>query len=283
MGVRHVLEAGAVLRVARLAASCGIRKIRLTGGEPLLHPELIARIVPGLKDVPGLRTIGLTTNGILLSDAAADLRKAGLSSVNISLPSLRRDVFSQVTGGGDVERVLAGIEAALREGFAPVRLNVVVMRGVNDDELTELAAFARKEPLDVRFIEFMPFRHLERNHFVPNSEVLESLRRLGRIRAVPPNGDISTADLYDVEGFRGRVGLISPISQPMCAQCRRLRLTADGKLRACLVEGGEVDVRPFIDNGLDKTRFAEYLARCNALKPTQHHGSFKGVMTRIGG
>ena len=282
LGAGHTLGADGVLRLARLAASCGIRKVRLTGGEPLLHPELL-KIVRGLRKIDGIGTIGLTTNGVLLHDVAAGLRDAGLSSVNISLPSLRPDVFAGITDGGNLGDVLRGIEAASREGFAPVKLNTVVMRGINDAELTEFALLARNNPFEVRFIEFMPFRKLDEDYLVPNDELLERLRSLGRIRPVPPNGENATASVYRIEGFRGRIGFISPMSHPMCARCNRIRLTAAGRLRACLVEGGESDVRPFMNDGIETGKFAKCLTRCAALKPARHSGSFRGVMTCIGG
>ena len=278
----NTLPADAVVRFARLAAQCGVRKIRLTGGEPLLHPEIL-RIVRGVTRVPVIEGVGLTTNGILLKGLAAPLRAAGLSSINVSLPSLKAEVFARVTLGGNLADVLDGVEAALGEGYAPVKLNVVVMRGVNDGEVCNLARLTRDKPLEVRFIEFMPFCELPGEPLVPNDEVLERMRCLGRLRRVSGPAGAATDRVYEVDGFKGRIGFISPMTHPVCRTCNRIRLTADGRLRACLIEGGELDARPVLNNGLDVDGLRELLLRCAAMKPPRHHGSFEGIMTCIGG
>jgi len=281
-GRAHTLTCREVVRFVRTAAACGVEKIRLTGGEPLLHEDILD-MVRGLRSVPGIRSLGLTTNGQHLASLARPLREAGLSSVNISLPSLRPDVYRRVTGGR-LREVLAGVGAALREGFAPVKLNVVVLRDVNDGEVEALGRLARGQPVEVRFIECMPFCEAPDSPvpFVSADEILEKLRALGRLRP-EPGGASASAIRFSIPGFRGRVALIAPVTRPFCTGCRRLRLTAGGMVRACLVDGGEVDARPILRNGAGVVAMRRLLARAMELKPSRHHARFPGVMTRIGG
>ena len=276
------LSAEQIIRFARFAAMCGVKKVRLTGGEPLLHDEIV-EIARRLRSIEGIRTIGLTTNGVLLKALAAPLRAAGLSSVNMSLPSLRRDVFARATGGGKLDDALAGLETLLRERYSPIKLNVVVMRDVNLDEVPSLARLAQSEPVEVRFIEFMPFTKLRTDQCVSNNDVFERFKEVGRLRSLGNVPRSSAARLYSVEGFRGRIGFISPMSHPFCANCDRLRLTADGKLRACLVEGGEVDARHILNDGLGVEAMREIIARAMSMKPACHRRSFTGDMSCIGG
>lgn len=279
----HSLRPSEILRFVRQAVACGIEKVRLTGGEPLLHEDIVG-IVQGVRAVAGVRALGLTTNGQRLASMARDLRNAGLPSVNISFPSLRAEVYRRVTGG-PLRQVMAGLEAALREGFAPVKLNVVVLRGINDDEIEQLARLAQRDPIEVRFIECMPFRQIPSVPvpLVPSDEILQRLGGLGPIRREQPGDAHSSARTFSVGGFRGKVAIIAPMTQPFCAACNRIRLTADGKLRACLVDGGEVDARPVLENGRDSQPLRGLLEQAMRLKAMPHSRRFAGVMTRIGG
>jgi cyclic pyranopterin phosphate synthase len=220
----------------------GITKIRLTGGEPLVRPGVVD-LVRKLRALPGLRDLALSTNGTLLAEHAAALKAAGLMRVNVSVDSLRPAVFRALTGRDDLARVTAGIRAARDAGLAPVKLNVVVVRGVNDDELPALVEFAARHDAQARFIEYMPLGAGERwgSSYVSRAEILERLRPL--LADAPPRhrpGD--TASYYPLAAG-GEVGVISPVSCRFCDLCNRLRLTADGKLRPCLTSEGEVDVR----------------------------------------
>jgi len=278
----HSLTRRQVVNFVRAAAACGVRKVRLTGGEPLLHEDIVD-IVRDLGTVVGIRSLGLTTNGQHLAPLARPLRRAGLGSVNISLPSLRREVYRRITGGS-LGPTLAGVEAALREGYPQVKLNVVLLRGINDGEVEELARLARRHPVEVRFIECMPFCEIPGapEPLVPAAEVLGRLRELGPISAERGDENAS-ATRFSLDGYVGRVALISPMTQPFCSTCDRVRLTASGKLRACLVDGGEVDAGPVLENGCDASALRVLLEKTMRRKPARHHARFSGVMTCIGG
>lgn len=279
----HTLSRHEVVGFVRAAVACGIDKVRLTGGEPLLHEEVVD-IVRGVSSLRGIRRFGLTTNGQHLAALARDLRRAGLSSVNISLPSLRPEVYRRITGG-PLRKVMDGLEAALREGYAPVKLNVVVLRGINDDEIEQLARLVQSEPLEVRFIEYMPFRRIPwlPDPLVPSDEILHRLRSLGPISAERASDRHSSARTFSIRGFRGKVAVIAPMSRPFCSTCNRVRLTADGRLRACLVDGGEVDVRPVLRNGFNVRTLLAVLQQAMDLKPAVHSAKFCGAMSCIGG
>jgi len=317
-----VLSREEIARFVRLALECGIEKVRVTGGEPLLRPD-IADIVRDLAATPGLSDLGLTTNGTLLAPLAAPLAQAGLRRINIGIPALTPEVYQRVTRGGRVEDALAGLQAALDAGFRPVKVNVVVMRGVNDGEATALAGLTREWAIEVRFVEYMPFTPadgpisldpspfqgegrervgLEANPppapclegrgvraappaslLVPAEEVLALVRQLGELEPLPGRQGAAAARRFRIAGHRGTVGVIAPHSQPFCHACNRVRLTADGRLRACLIEGGELDVLPQIRAGLGRATLGRLLAEAAAAKPARHRGSFRGEMHRIGG
>ena len=290
---RRDLSFDALVHFAAPALACGVRKFRLTGGEPLLHPRIID-MVAALSGELGVPELGLTTNGVLFGELARDLRRAGLRSVNMSLPSLRADTYRRVTGWNILDRVLLGMEQALAYGFRPVKLNVVLIRGVNDGDAEDLAALAREYPVQVRFIEYMPFAHgcateaagipgSARPLHVPGDELLERLRGLGRLAPTGAGPPASAARVYSVEDWPGTLGFITPISRPFCEGCSRIRLTARGRLRACLVEGGEIDISDELAQGLSRVRLGEALERLMDMKPACHRGSFRGVMNCIGG
>ena len=273
----------------RAALACGIAKFRLTGGEPLLH-ERIIDMVALLAERLEPRLLGLTTNGSHLTGLAGELYSAGLRTVNISLPSLRRETFSRVTGRDELDNVLAALEKVLSLGFESVKINVVVLQGVNDDEIRQLAGLAGQKPVEVRFIEYMPFTGCGPASsgraactYVPMAEVMAKVRlhaNLGPLEAGPP---ASAARVYGIRNWKGRVGFIAPRSRPFCEGCGRVRLTARGTLRACLVEGGDFDLSADLRQGLTPARLGAVLKDVMAAKPARHHGSFKGSMNCIGG
>jgi len=236
------LDLDEIAAIVRVGVGLGISKIRITGGEPLVHPGVVD-FVKVLSRLDGIRDLALSTNGTLLAEHAAALQSAGLARVNISLDSLRPAVFRAVSGRNDLERVIAGIDAAVAAGLAPIKLNVVVMRGVNDDELPAMIDFAAGHGAQARFIEYMPLGLAERwaSSYVGRDEILA---RIGpRLTDTPVRrqpGD--TASYYALRGG-GEVGVISPVSCRFCDLCNRLRLTSDGKLRPCLTGDGEVDLQ----------------------------------------
>lgn len=258
--------------LARIVHACcelGVRKVRLTGGEPLVRRGL-PDLVRMLREVPGVEELALTTNATLLAPVAGELAAAGLDRVNVSLDSLRPDRYAQITRGGRLADALDGIAAAREAGLAPVKINCVLMGGVNDDEVAEIAGLAREHPMDVRFIELMPIGEASRwprARFVPAEVVLGALPELEP--AAGPGGATArdgVAELYAAPGWAGRVGLIRPMSHRFCAGCTRIRVTADGRLKPCLHSADEVALR-----GLSGEALADAILAGIALKPA-HHG-----------
>lgn len=228
-------------RIVRAGASLGLCRVRLTGGEPLLRTDL-EEIVSRVHAVLGITDLSLTTNGQGLAVRAAALKAAGLDRVNISLDSLKADRFRRITGGGALAEVLAAIDACLAVGLTPIKLNTVLVRGVNDDETGDLIALTRERPLAVRFIELMPMNDVGRNdsRVVSGAEVLAAFPALEREPLTEPSGP---AEVYRIPGHAGTVGLIRPISHRFCSTCNRIRITADGMLKPCLGDLGEISLR----------------------------------------
>ena len=240
----EILRYEEFLRLAGVAAAAGIRKIRVTGGEPLLRRDVV-EFLANLQRVPGLKEICLTTNGVRLADMAQDLYATGLRHLNLSLDTLKQERYRQLTGSDNLLEVLAGLERARDLGFQPLKINCVALKGINDDELLDFAGLAREHPFQVRFIEFMPTVPGEHwaKHFLPMTEVR---RRLAPLGALEPVGSATTAGparISRLPGFRGELGFISPVSQHHCSSCNRLRLTASGGLRPCLFAETEIDLK----------------------------------------
>jgi len=280
-----VLSREEIVRFVRLSVECGIEKVRLTGGEPLLRPDIL-EIVRDLAALPGLGDLGLTTNATCLASMARGLREAGLRRINVGLSAVAPEVYRRITRGGRVEDALAGLRAAVEAGFDPVKVNVVVMRGVNDGELPALAGLTREDAIEVRFVEYMPFLEdadSRERYLVSGEEVLRRLGELGEIEALPGRRGPGSARRYRLRGHRGTLGIIAPHSEPFCAACNRVRLTADGRLRACLIDGGEQDILPLIRSGLDRAGMERLLGEAAAAKPLLHTSAFRGQMHRIGG
>ncbi|MBQ6018741.1 MAG: GTP 3',8-cyclase MoaA [Clostridia bacterium] len=252
-------------------AACGIKKIRVTGGEPLVRGD-ICEIIRLMRGLPGIETVSLTTNGVYLKQYAAALKDAGLDSVNISLDSTDEGVYRHLTGADALRRVLEGIDAARNAGLSPVKLNAVLMRGVNDDGAEALIDLARKQPIDVRFIELMPFSEQGENAALRITGE-EILRRFPFLK--PSDADGGTAEYYTGEGFAGRVGLISPVTRKFCDGCNRIRLLSDGRVKPCLGYDTTYDLMPYLG---DEARLPEEIKKIIRKKPAGH--SFD---TRSGG
>ncbi|MEX0668870.1 MAG: GTP 3',8-cyclase MoaA [Pirellulales bacterium] len=262
-----------ITRVARVAAGLGIRTIRLTGGEPLLRRDL-SQLVRQLVAVPGITEVALTTNGLLLADQAASLRRAGLTRLNVSLDSLREDVFEQIARRSGVDRVLAGLAVARREGFDDIRINAVSIKGLTEGEIVPLARFCHAEGFHLRFIEFMP---LDAEHAWEKSQVLSGADVRAMLEAqVGPLVAVTAADAgqpavdYRWGDGTGRVGFIDPVSHPFCDRCDRLRLMADGQLRNCLFSTVEWDVRHVLRIAGDDAEIVSLLRECVAAKRAAH-------------
>lgn len=253
----------------------GVRKIRLTGGEPLLRRDLY-RLVGMLRSLPEIQDIALSTNAVLLHEQGPALKMAGLDRVNISLDTLDPDRFRELTRGGDLGRVLKGLERALELGFHPIKLNCVVMPGFNQDELARLAALTIDRPLHVRFIEFMPVG--DRSLYQAKGtfgvdEILAVLRGHYAISEVPgserPKGN-GPARYWSVAGALGTVGVIHPMSRHFCDTCNRFRLTADGRVKSCLLVSSERDLKEALRAGADTATLREIVRQALDLKPEWH-------------
>jgi len=247
---RSLLTFDEVVRVVGVARSLGVRAVRLTGGEPLVRRGL-HQLVGRLADLD-MDDISVTTNGILLKSAVAELVAAGLTRVNVSCDSLRPERFAAIRRRGDLETVLAAMDAAESAGLPPVKVNVVLVRGVNDDEILDFADFARTTDRAVRFIEFMPLDAQgawRRHQLVPGAEVLQRIATRWPVVAVAGGDDRAPAERYRFADGHGEIGVISSVTQPFCGTCNRLRLTADGAIRNCLFSDDELDVRAILRGG----------------------------------
>jgi GTP 3',8-cyclase len=266
----EILSFDEIERAARVCAGLGVRKIRLTGGEPLVRknlPELVRR----LAGIQGIDTVGMTTNGVLLKARIKELKQAGLHSVNISLDTLRPERFERIALRSHYDDVRAGIDAALEEGFTPLKLNMVVMGGVNDDELHDFVEMTREYPINVRFIEFMPFKANEWNtgKFLPFSAMRERIEQ--QYHLVPQDMQpAAVARDFGIPGFAGSVSFITSMSDHFCGGCNRLRLTADGSIKSCLFHHAEVNVRAPLRAGASDDVLEDMIRCAVILKPRQH-------------
>ena len=264
------------------AASLGVRKLRLTGGEPLVKKNILS-ICERAAKVEGIEEVCLTTNGVLLPQMAQSLRSAGVTRLNISLDTLDADKYSYITRTGTLDQAIAGIHAALDAGFDKVKINAVLIGGFNDDEVASLAELTKTYPVDVRFIEMMPMYDsgdFDASAFIPYTRVLEQLRD-----AIPQEQDGGVARLYRLQGAKGNIGLISPVSAHFCSECNRIRITADGKVKPCLHSSLEYSLK-----GLGPDAMRETLKSAIEHKPIWHgemdaaHRSGAGRnMNEIGG
>jgi cyclic pyranopterin phosphate synthase len=260
-------------RFVRIATTLGIDKIRLTGGEPLVRRDL-PRLVEKLGSIPGLRDIGLTTNGILLAPVAQTLYNAGLRRINISLDTLDAAKFQQLTRRPGVEQVIEGILAAKAAGFDPVKINAVAIRGSTDGDVVPLGQFARQHALELRFIEYMPLdagHQWERAKVLFAADIIEILERgIGPLVPAPDQDPRAPALDYDYADGGGRVGFIASVSRPFCLSCNRIRLTSDGKLRNCLFALDETDIRSLLRGGAADHQIAQAFRDCVASKWEGH-------------
>ena len=278
-----------IIRLARLFVRLGVNKIRLTGGEPLLRPNIEA-IAHAIGALPGIRTLAMTTNGLLLRKRMPGLRQAGLNLLNLSLDTLRPDRFEAITRRKGLHVVLEALDLAVEAGYDPVKVNCVVMRGVNDDELVDFVALTRDRPVEVRFIEFMPFdgNQWDERHLVPFAEMKEQIRHRYPLHRCQ-DGLNDTSKTYQVPGFTGRVGFISSMTENFCEGCNRLRITADGHLKVCLFGRSEVSLRDAMRSGAPDEDLLYIISAAIGRKHARHAGmhaiaaSTNRPMIQIGG
>lgn len=254
---KSLLTFDEIVTLVRHMANLGVQKVKITGGEPLLRPG-VHRLVRELYAIPGIQDVGLITNGFHLAGVAERLYQAGLRRVTVSLDSIIPETFDHIVGrGGGLSRVIDGIRAARTVGFNPVKINMVVQRGVNDQEAVDMAEFARGEGAELRYIEYMDVgrrNEFEASLLVPNSEIRDHLHEVYPIRPLDPDYYGEVADTYEYLDGGGRVGFISSMTQPFCGSCTRLRVSADGKLYRCLFSGIGLDARAILrDESLDET------------------------------
>ncbi|HHT50192.1 MAG TPA: GTP 3',8-cyclase MoaA [Eubacteriaceae bacterium] len=269
--------------IVEVAVELGISKIRITGGEPLVRKGIV-NFIEKISKLSGLKDIAMTTNGILLERYAQELKEAGLHRLNISLDTLKEDRYKMITRWGELNQVLRGIEATEKAGLSPIKINVVAMRGINDDEIEDFARLTKEKPYHVRFIELMPMgeaEEIEGERFITNEEILNRLPDL--IPLINEDGS-GPAKYYKLPNSKGSIGFISPMSNHFCKSCNRIRLTADGKIKPCLHSNFEIDLK------LAKTKeeIRNILQKGILLKPERHYlkeGSESSIrgMNQIGG
>jgi len=285
-----VLSYEEIYRIVQAAAELGINKIRITGGEPLVRTGL-PRLIQMLAEIDAIDDISLTTNGTLLSSYAAELKQAGLQRVNISLDTLKQDKFNLITrGGSNLGDVRKGIEAARLVGLTPIKINMVVISGINDDEILDFATKTIDEEWHVRFIELMPFAGggTTASQFIPVADMRKRLELLGELEPCLPSVGNGPAKYFRFPHAKGTIGFITPVSEHFCFHCNRLRLTSDGKLRPCLLAEDEIDLKQPLRRRATLTELKQLIREAIARKPMRHHLAEGYIpkhrpMTQVGG
>jgi cyclic pyranopterin phosphate synthase len=260
-------------RLVRLAVDLGIQKVRLTGGEPLLRQQ-IEVLVEKIARIPGITDLAMTTNGFLFQKKAKALRDAGLKRISFSMDSLDRDNFKKITGRDGLSEVLESIELAQQLSFQPVKVNAVVIRGINDHEIEALAEFAQEKNLSFRFIEFMPLdsgRAWQKELVVSSKEILQRLQTRFSLQAIKSENKSETAKRWAFSDGRGEIGIIAPVSEPFCGHCNRIRLMADGKIRTCLFSAAEHDFRALLRDDSEDESIRNKLQEVVWQKEDRHH------------
>jgi cyclic pyranopterin phosphate synthase len=269
----HLLSFEEIERVVRLTAGLGITKIRITGGEPLLRHG-VEQLIAAIAAIPGINDVAMTTNGFLFQQKAQSLRKAGLQRVSFSLDSLDSSNFRKITGRDGLAEVLGSIRLAKELGFAPVKVNAVVIRGLNDHEIEALAAFALESEVCLRFIEFMPLdsaRAWLKEMVVPGREILSRLQKAYELRPRQTDNPSSTSVRWAFPESKAEIGIIAPVTEPFCGHCNRIRMTADGKIRTCLFSVTEHDLRSRMRGGATDGELVDWFKQVAWQKEARHH------------
>jgi len=287
---KDVLSFEEIARVVQASALVGVKKIRLTGGEPLIRKG-ISLLISKIKLMPEIDDLALTTNGTNFAEQAEKLKHAGLKRVNFSLDSLQKDRFQYITRGGNLNKVLEAIEAALLLDLKPVKINTVLIRGFNDDEIIQIANLSIEKPLHIRFIELMPIGTSQAwasGRFIPAQEVKDIIEiNLGRLEKIQKPKGNGPAHYYRLNGASGTIGFIPAISEHFCRNCNRLRLTSTGGLRPCLYSEDEIDIRTALRGGASLKELSEIIVSSVQNKPIRHSatgpGDDRSMMYQIGG
>lgn len=272
--------------IIQAAVNAGIRKVRITGGEPLVRKNVVS-FIEYISKMPEIEDISMTTNGFYLADKLPALKKAGLKRVNISLDTLNSTNFEKITGRSGLDKVLAAIELALELGLYPVKVNMVLLKGINEDDALRLASWTKEKDIDVRYIELMPLGGAGKEYFLPVQVIEERLNSLGKLIDCQEKGN-GPALYKKFSGAAGKIGFISPLSNHFCHRCNRMRLTADGKLKPCLISPVEVDIKSALRQGASVEELTEIFKQAVRLKPERHHLNEeiyqgKRKMSQIGG
>lgn len=288
-GHEAVLSYEELQLIAESAVGLGIEKIRITGGEPLVRAGIVG-FLSKLSAIPGLRHLALTTNGLLLADMATDLYQAGVQRLNVSLDSLNPDTFCKITRGGDLARVLEGLDAAEKAGFPPPKINVVIMRGVNDDEVMSFAEITRRRGNSIRFIEYMPVVQDEgwQRYCISGEEILQRIAARYPLEQVDKGQFAGPSRDYRIPGAMGSIGIITAVSGHFCSECNRIRVTSTGQAKGCLFSDEKTDLKPCL-RPPNRDKLAEVLRVIVSTKPERHgiscssyeHQNFS--MAQIGG
>lgn len=268
---KEILSYEEIMRVLRSAVKFGVRKIRITGGEPLVRKN-ITHLIKLIKEIEGIEDLSMTTNGVLLENYAEELSAAGLNRINVSLDSLKPEKYAEITRGGELNVVLQGIEAAEIAGLKPVKINMVPIRGINDNEIIDFAKLTEKHDYQVRFIEFMPFGTEDLwtpERFISADEMKTIVEHSFKLAPVKMKKS-GPARYFRFEGASGVIGFITPLSNHFCKECNRLRLTADGKLRPCLFSETEIDLKPALRGGASDSEIERLITLAVAVKPEGH-------------
>ena len=286
-----ILSYEEILKVIQAATHVGIRKVRLTGGEPLVRRNFIDFLTSACR-VPNLEDVSITTNGVLLKERAQEIFGAGVRRINVSLDTLNPTKYARITGRESFQDVWEGLQEAEAVGFSPIKVNVVAIRGLNDDEFLKFAELSVRRPYYVRFIEYMPIGHdtqWKPEKYISSDEIRSGLESYGPLHKVAPSAHDGPARRYRFESARGEIGFISALSRHFCHSCNRLRLTAGGKLRPCLFADDEVDVKTPLRDGCSQEDLKRLFQEAIARKPMEHHaGIAEGAeclrsMSAIGG
>ena len=281
--LRHedILTYEEILRLARVAIKLGINKIRLTGGEPLIRKG-IYEFMPQLTALEGLKDVSLTTNGIYINKNIEKIRSAGIKRINVSLDTLQKEKYEKITGYNGFQEVWKGIESALKLKFNPIKINVVLIRGLNDDEILDLAMLTMKYPYHVRFIEYMPFGVINPDvsmHYVPNFMVKARIEGLGKLVKVSGTAFDGPAERFRFEGAPGEIGFISPRSNHFCFKCNRIRITASGDIMPCLLSDRKENLKGPMRLGAKDSELEQIFFKALIAKPSLHHLSIRDEMT----
>ncbi|MBF0117366.1 MAG: GTP 3',8-cyclase MoaA [Desulfobacterales bacterium] len=284
----EILSYEEILRIVRLGASIGISKVRITGGEPFLRKGLCT-LLKNISDIDGICDIAITTNGVLLKQNINKIKESGIKRLNISLDTLKKEKFKIITGYDYYDQVWEGVKDAYNAGFYPIKLNVVALHGLNDDEILDFASLSLIYPFHIRFIEYMPIGKSQIAKKLFSHEIIDKIKILGNLIPIEKDYYDGPASRFKIEGAKGEIGIISPVSKPFCQNCNRLRITAAGMLRPCLLSDYQIDIKNHIRDGASDLELINIIKDTALNKQLKHNLSVdslskvNGQMSAIGG